>query len=66
MTTEPTKKKTYWIRFHYTECPACGGGYTEERERVYDVPKPEDPQERHVYHQHYDYCCEPVAITFGE
>jgi len=56
MTTETSpEKKTYWIRFHYSECPVCGRG-DEERERVYDEPKPEDVSKRHIYHQHYDWC----------
>jgi len=49
------KKKKYWYRFFYEECPVCGS-CNEWKERVYDKPKPEDPQERHVYKQVWDYC----------
>jgi len=48
-------KLKYWIRFNYYECPICGRG-DEIRERVYGRPKPENSQERHIFHEHYDWC----------
>lgn len=43
----------HWYRIHITECPVCGGGYTE-RERVYGE-KPVDP---YKYHEIFDHCLE--------
>lgn len=48
-------KRKYWIKFTHSECPVCGNG-DEYRERVYDEPKPKDPQKRHVFEMAYDYC----------
>lgn len=48
-------KRTYWIRFHYYDCPVCGNG-DEIRERIYNEPKPQDVSKRHIHHDQYDWC----------
>lgn len=49
------KKKKYWYRFTYEECPVCGSG-DEYKERVYRKPKPKNVMKRHIYKQVWDYC----------
>lgn len=44
----------YWYLIVYAECPVCGRDYSY-RERQY-TPRPEDPQQRHRYEVHYDWC----------
>ncbi len=54
---EMAKKRRYWIRFHYGECPVCGRDKSF-RERVYGR-KPKRWQNRVVYlgyNQTYDNC----------
>lgn len=48
--------KQHWYRITTLACPVCGGGETI-RERIYG-PRPEDPCDRYVYDEVYDYCLE--------
>lgn len=45
----------YWILFTSYYCPLCGRD-TTFRERIYDRPKPEDWNERHIMFEEWDYC----------
>lgn len=49
-TVRTNEKGTYWYMYSYEECVLCGLSY-EEKWRVYDRPKPEDPYERHKFNQ---------------
>lgn len=51
------KRRRYWVRFHWGECPVCGSD-SSYRERVYGR-KPKDSRLRHVYipdTSTYDHC----------
>lgn len=43
-------KPGYWVRFVIEECVLCGRQY-KYKEYIYDMPKPDDPNERYVYDQ---------------
>jgi hypothetical protein len=40
----------YWYEFFYEECVYCGRS-TEYKRRVYDRPKPKNPEDRHHFSQ---------------
>lgn len=44
----------YWIFKTIHACPVCGRGQ-EFRERR-PLPKPEDPSDRYLYEEIYDWC----------
>lgn len=48
--------KPHWYRITVHECPICGD-IKRYRERMY-TPKPEDPMERFIWRQYYNYCQE--------
>lgn len=48
-------KRTYWYKFHWAECPVCGKNYSY-KERIYDTPKPDKIELRHIYEEYYDHC----------
>ncbi len=47
--------RQYWYEFHVSECVLCGSD-ASYKERVYDRPKPDDPQER--YKQDAQWACD--------
>ena len=49
METEIRKKKGYWYKTTVYACVLCGHE-NRYRERIYDRPKPEDPNERLIWH----------------
>ena len=55
----------YWIRFTHTCCPVCSGNSHEYQERIYNEPKPEDVNERHIYEESYDNCIEWSGLYGG-
>ena len=45
----------YWYKYYYNECVLCG--HTDEwKERIYNEPKPEEYEKRHLYKQ--TACCQ--------
>ena len=48
-------KKPYWYIEYIDWCPLC---LSEDRirERVYDRPRPDDYNERHIWKEVWDYC----------
>jgi hypothetical protein len=44
----------YWYFIHEDYCPVCGRSDTA-RERAY-TPKPDNWEDRHAYHESYDWC----------
>lgn len=57
------KVKKHWYLMHVHECPVCGS-YEIFRERMY-TRKPKNPEKRHTYFEHYDWCIEnEIYSTF--
>lgn len=54
-TNNQCTKRIYWYKFYIEECPLCGRGHSY-KERVYDIPKPTDINDRYHYSQPYDWC----------
>ncbi len=55
----------YWIRFVHQECPACGGEQYVFQERIYDRPKPDRWNKRHIFEDYYDNCIEWAGLYSG-
>jgi len=49
-------ERKYWYLFTYSYCPVCGREFAYPKVRVYDRPKPELYQDRHIVTEVYDYC----------
>ena len=48
------KRRRYWYRVHFYDCPVCGRHETL-RERVYGR-KPKGYDKTHEFHTKYDWC----------
>jgi hypothetical protein len=57
MPSEPIvrPKRGYWYIEESWYCPQCGHDRTY-RERIYDRPKPEEWEKRHIVHEAWDGC----------
>ena len=59
---ESPRASGYWILFTHQECPACGGGRHDFQERIFDRPKPEKWEERHIFEHWYDHCFDCAGL----
>ena len=49
------RKPSYWILFETEYCPVCGYENTYQ-ERIFDEPKPERYEDRHIWHEWHCGC----------
>lgn len=54
--TDEKPKRGYWYKTVTHQCVNCGGGHTY-RYRIYDKPKPENPNDRWEYTEELCYGC---------